>query len=77
MYLSRDNFLWVADGMTNKFLKYDLNGKLLYSWGTFGAFPGGMWGPHQFSRDSQGSVYRGNFWWQGPEISTEEGRRSG
>ncbi len=57
LYLSKDNYLWVADGMTNKFLKYDLNGKLLYSWGTFGAFPGGLWGPHQFSVDPEGNLY--------------------
>src|SRR5262249_41065857 len=57
IYLSRDNYLWVSDGMTNKFLKFDLNGKFLYSWGTFGVFPGGMWGPHQFSVDSDGNLY--------------------
>jgi len=57
IYASHDNYLWVSDGMTNRFLKYDLNGKLLYSWGTFGAFPGGMWGPHQFSVDSEGNLY--------------------
>jgi DNA-binding beta-propeller fold protein YncE len=57
LYLSRDNFLWVADGVTNKFVKYDLTGKMLYSWGTFGAFPGGLWGPHQFSVDSDGNLY--------------------
>jgi NHL repeat-containing protein len=39
--LSEDQHLWVADGITQKFLKYDLTGRLLYSWGTFGAFPGG------------------------------------
>ena len=40
--------------MTNKFPKYDLNGKLLYSWGTYGSFPGQFWGVHQFSVDSDG-----------------------
>jgi hypothetical protein len=49
--------LWVADGVTNKFLKYDLNGKLLYSWGTYGTFPGAFWGVHQFSVDSEGNLY--------------------
>jgi hypothetical protein len=55
--LSEDQHLWVADGITQKFLKYDLTGKLLYSWGTFGAFPGGFWGVHQFHVDSEGSLY--------------------
>jgi DNA-binding beta-propeller fold protein YncE len=50
-------YLWVADGVTNKFLKYDLNGKLLYSWGTYGSFPGAFWGVHQFSIDSAGNLY--------------------
>ena len=55
--MSRDQHLWVSDGHTNKILKYDLTGKLLYSWGTFGAFPGGIWGPHQFSVDSENNFY--------------------
>jgi sugar lactone lactonase YvrE len=55
--MSADQHLWIADGVTNKFLKYDLNGKLLYSWGTYGTFPGGVWGVHQFSIDSQGNMY--------------------
>jgi len=57
IYISRDQHLWVGDGYTNKILKYDLNGKLLYSWGTFGSFPGGIWGPHQFSVDSENNFY--------------------
>ncbi len=32
-------------------------GKLLYSWGTFGSYPGAMWGPHQFSVDSESNLY--------------------
>jgi peptidylamidoglycolate lyase len=55
--LTEDQHLWVADGITQKFTKFDLNGKLLYSWGTFGAFPGGFWGVHQFHTDSQGNLY--------------------
>jgi hypothetical protein len=43
--------------VSNKFLKYDLNGKLLYSWGTYGTFPGAFWGVHQFSVDSAGNLY--------------------
>ena len=55
--LTEDQHLWVADGITQKFTKFDLNGKLLYSWGTFGAFPGGFWGVHQFHTDSEGHLY--------------------
>jgi hypothetical protein len=55
--MSADQHLWVSDGTTQKFLKFDLNGKLLFAWGTFGQFPGGFWGVHQFSVDSEGSLY--------------------
>ena len=55
--LTQDQHLWVADGITNKFMKFDLTGKLLTSWGTFGAFPGGFWGVHQFSVDTDGNLY--------------------
>ena len=55
--LSQDQHIWVSDGVTQKLLKYDLNGNLLYSWGTFGIFPGTLWGPHQFSVDSDGNLY--------------------
>ena len=57
LMLTEDQHLWVADGITQKFTKFDLNGKLLYSWGTFGAFPGGFWGVHQFHTDSDGNLY--------------------
>jgi peptidylamidoglycolate lyase len=57
IYMSQDQHLWVADGITQKFTKFDLAGKLLYSWGTFGAFPGGFWGVHQFSVDQENNLY--------------------
>lgn len=51
--------LWVSDGYTQKFMKYDLNGKLITSstWGTFGVVPGALWGPHDFTTDSEGNLY--------------------
>ena len=55
--ITADQYLWVADGVSNKFLKYDLNGKPLYSWGTYGTFPGALWGVHQFSVDSDENLY--------------------
>jgi NHL repeat len=57
IFMSQDQHLWVADGITQKFTKFDLAGKLLYSWGTFGAFPGGFWGVHQFSVDQENNLY--------------------
>jgi streptogramin lyase len=57
VHMTDDQHLWVSDGTTQKFLKFDLTGKLLHSWGTFGQFPGANWGVHQFSVDSEGSLY--------------------
>lgn len=55
--ISSDGFLWAADRGTNKVLKYDLEGNFLYSWGTWGGFPGGMWGVHGMSVDQEGNFY--------------------
>ena len=57
IHLTNDRHLWASDGHTQKFLKYDLEGKLLYTWGSFGVAPGELWGPHQFSVDSDGNLY--------------------
>ncbi len=34
-----------------------LTGPFLYSWGTWGDFPGGMWGVHGMSVDQEGNFY--------------------
>ena len=56
-----DGFLWGVDGMTNKVLKYDLEGHLQYSWGTQGAFDGGLSSPHGMSVDQEGNLYIADF----------------
>ncbi|OFW13465.1 MAG: hypothetical protein A3H29_17130 [Acidobacteria bacterium RIFCSPLOWO2_02_FULL_67_21] len=55
--MTDDQHLVSASGQTSKFTKYDLTGRLLSAWGTFGTMPGGFWGVHQFSVDSEGSLY--------------------
>jgi hypothetical protein len=55
--ITSDRFLWAADRGTSKLLKYDLNGRFLYSWGTWGDFPGSFWGVHGLSVDQEGNVY--------------------
>jgi len=51
-------FLWVADIFTAKFLKFDLNGRLHESWGTWGFAPGAITGGiHDFTTDSDGNLY--------------------
>jgi DNA-binding beta-propeller fold protein YncE len=55
--ITADGYLWAADRGTNKILKYSLDGQFLYSWGTWGDFPGGMWGVHGMSVDEEGIFY--------------------
>lgn len=60
MRLSKDGqHMWVSDGYTQTFQKYDLNGRLLTgsTWGTWGVVPGALWGPHYFDVDSEGNLY--------------------
>jgi hypothetical protein len=57
LLMTDDQFLWSASGQTQKFTKYDLNGRLLAAWGTYGAIPGGFWGVHQFHVDSENNLY--------------------
>jgi hypothetical protein len=51
--------LWAGNGFVNKFLKYDLEGRLdrAATWGTFGIAPGAIWGPHDFDTDDEGNLY--------------------
>ena len=51
------DMVWTFDRSTNKMVKYDQQGKLLYAWGTMGSFPGGLWGVHGISVDSDGNLY--------------------
>jgi DNA-binding beta-propeller fold protein YncE len=55
--VTSDRKLWAADQGTHKILGYDLQGKFLYSWGSWGEYPGGLWGVHGLSTDQEGSFY--------------------
>jgi DNA-binding beta-propeller fold protein YncE len=57
LYMAADRNLWIADGTTAKILKFDMDGHFLYSWGSFGDFPGGMWNVHGMSVDQEGNLY--------------------
>ena len=57
IYMGNDGALWVVDRTSHKMVKYNQEGNLLYSWGTFGEFPGGFWGVHQISVDQEGNLY--------------------
>jgi DNA-binding beta-propeller fold protein YncE len=60
LYMAKDQHLWVGDGLVHKIMKFDLDGRLLYSWGTFGRMPGFLWGPHQLNVDNAGNLYVAN-----------------
>ena len=57
IYIGADRQLWAADRGTSKMIGYDLQGNLLYTWGTFGDFPGAMFGVHGISVDQEGNLY--------------------
>ena len=55
--IGADRTLVTFDRNTHKMLKYDLDGRLLYAWGTVGDFPGTLWGVHGISTDQEGNLY--------------------
>jgi DNA-binding beta-propeller fold protein YncE len=55
--ITSDRALWAFDRGTSKMLKYDLDGHLLYAWGTVADFPGTLWGVHGMSTDQEGNFY--------------------
>ena len=55
--VTSDRKLWAADQGTHKILGYDLDGHFLYSWGSWGEYPGGLWGVHGMSTDNEGNFY--------------------
>ena len=57
LWITRDQFLWLADGAANRFAKFDLAGRLLTYWGTQGTWQGAFNNPHKFSVDSVGNLY--------------------
>ena len=57
MEIGADRTVATFDRNTHKMLKYDLDGRLIYSWGTIGDFPGTVWGVHGMSTDQEGNLY--------------------
>ncbi len=52
IYMGADRSLWAFDRGTSKMLKYDPQGHLLYTWSSWGDFPGGFCGVHWIQRQS-------------------------
>jgi len=55
--IGADRAVVTFDRNTHKMLKYDLDGHLLYAWGTVADFPGTLWGVHGMSTDQEGNFY--------------------
>ena len=55
--IGADRAVVAFDRNTHKMLKYDLDGHLLYAWGTVADFPGTLWGVHGMSTDQEGNLY--------------------
>ena len=68
VWVDESNSVWVCGRTTNRMLKYDTQGHLLYYWGTFGdnagGFDGGLGGferVHGMTVDREGNFYSANF----------------
>ena len=57
LFLSADRKLWLPDDRSWKIVGYDLEGHLLYAWGSQGEGAGGMWNVHGMSVDQEGNLY--------------------
>jgi sugar lactone lactonase YvrE len=57
VWIGSDRKLATFDRLTHKMVKYELDGRLIYSWGTLGNFPGTLWGVHGMSVDQEGNLY--------------------
>jgi len=57
IFMSADRHIWGPDNVTSKFVKYDLEGHFLYSWGSLGNWPGSLFCGHQMSVDQEGNLY--------------------
>jgi len=55
--ISTDQYLWIADGGTNRIVKYDLSGHYQYGWGAPGGLVGQFNGPHSITVDQEGNLY--------------------
>ena len=57
VHIDADRRLWVFDNVSQKLAQYDLEGRLVYAWGSLGSFPGALWGVHGISVDQEQNLY--------------------
>jgi DNA-binding beta-propeller fold protein YncE len=56
-YSARENMIYMVDGLNNRVVKLDLEGKVLGTLGSFGKIQGKFDAAHHISVDSEGSIY--------------------
>jgi DNA-binding beta-propeller fold protein YncE len=57
VWITQDQYAWVSDSGAQRLFKYDLNGKLVTYFNQAGDRQGGLATAHDFSVDSEGSLY--------------------
>ncbi len=57
LYANGDGSVWAFDNPTEKVVKYDGEGQLLYAWGALGDYPGSFLNMHGASVDPDGNLY--------------------
>jgi DNA-binding beta-propeller fold protein YncE len=57
LYISGNRQLWAFDDTTSKVVRFDMQGHLLYAWGSLGDYPGGLFNMHGASVDQEGNLY--------------------
>ena len=57
VHIDAERKVWVYDQVIQRLMRYDRDGRLLYSWGGLGNFPGSLWGVHGISVDQDQNLY--------------------
>jgi DNA-binding beta-propeller fold protein YncE len=57
VHIDADRKVWLYDQVIQRLIQYDLNGRLIYSWGGLGSFEGALWGVHGISVDQDQNLY--------------------
>ncbi len=57
VHIDADRRVWVYDQVIQRLIQYDLNGRLISSWGGLGSFEGALWGVHGISVDQEQNLY--------------------